>query len=222
MEHQLNLNSPTPSKNLLPQDGIVHYHGPLFSPQQADKLLSLLLETIPWQHDETVMFGKRIVTARQMAWYGDRDFDYRYSGNTHTAKLWTPELRAIKEKVETASNATFNSCLLNLYADGDQGMGWHSDDEKELSTNAAIASLSFGAERRFDFRHKQSREKVSVFLEHGSLLIMAGTTQTHWQHQIPKTKKVTTPRVNLTFRRIAPSSDSLEPRKKQLKKETAD
>ena len=200
----LNLDSPenTPPYSVLSKDGETTYHGPIFSPSEADQHLSQLLHTIPWRHDETVMFGKRIITARQMAWFGDREFDYRYSGNTHTAKLWTPELLTIKEAVEAASDSHYNSCLLNLYADGDQGMGWHSDDEKELSPNANIASVSFGAERRFDFRHKESREKVSVFLEHGSLLVMGGTTQTHWHHQIPKTKKVTTPRVNLTFRQI--------------------
>ena len=203
-QFQLNLDSPenTPPYPVLPQDGETTYHGPIFPPEAADTHLQSLLQNIPWQHDETMMFGKRIITARKMAWYGDRDFDYRYSGNTHTAKIWTPELLTIKEAVEAASRSSYNSCLLNLYADGDQGMGWHSDDEKELNPEANIASVSFGAERRFDFRHKETREKVSVVLQHGSLLVMAGTTQTHWQHQIPKTKKVTTPRVNLTFRNI--------------------
>ncbi|MGJ8724882.1 MAG: alpha-ketoglutarate-dependent dioxygenase AlkB family protein [Roseibacillus sp.] len=204
-QFQLDLDSPenTPPYPVLPKDGETTYHGVIFPIEAADSHLQTLLTSIPWQHDETVIFGKRIITARQMAWYGDRDFDYRYSGNTHTAKIWTPDLLTIKNAVEEASGSRYNSCLLNLYADGDQGMGWHSDDEKELNPDANIASVSFGAERRFDFRHKQSREKASVFLEHGSLLIMAGATQTHWHHQIPKTKKVTTPRVNLTFRQIA-------------------
>lgn len=195
-------SGPKPPFSVLPHDGETTYHGVVFAPTSSDSHLQYLLHQIPWEHDETVMFGKRIITARQMAWFGDRDFDYRYSGNTHTAKLWTPELRAIRDAVEAASGSSYNSCLLNLYADGNQGMGWHSDDEKELNPDANIASVSFGAERRFDFRHQQSREKVSVILEHGSLLVMAGATQTHWQHQIPKTKKVTTPRVNLTFRKI--------------------
>ena len=192
-----------PPYSVLPKDGETIYHGPLFAPEIADSHFVNLHQEIPWQHDETVMFGKRIITARQMAWYGDQNFDYRYSGNTHTARIWTPELLVIKDAVEAASGCRYNSCLLNLYADGDQGMGWHSDDEKELTPHASIASVSFGAERRFDFRHKESREKISVHLEHGSLLVMAGKTQTNWQHQIPKTKKVTTPRINLTFRLIA-------------------
>jgi alkylated DNA repair dioxygenase AlkB len=201
---QLDLHSEeeTPSPNLLPHDGDVRYRGPIFTPSEANAYLQSLLETIPWKSDEVVIFGKPIVTARKIAWYGDRKFDYRYSGRTRTARLWTPELRKIKEVVEQHAGITYNSCLLNLYADGSQGMGWHSDDERELDPDSNIASVSFGAERRFDFRHKKSREKISLMLAHGSLLVMRGFTQTHWQHQIPKTTKVTSPRINLTFRRI--------------------
>ena len=114
----------------------------------------------------------------------------------------SPDLLAIKEETEKATGETFNSCLLNLYHNGDEGMGWHSDAEKELKKDGAIASLSFGAERKFLFRHRQTKETIEVFLEHGSLLLMQGTTQTHWLHRMPPTKKVTTPRINLTFRTI--------------------
>jgi alkylated DNA repair dioxygenase AlkB len=206
MDHQPQLSlsgdEETPPHNVLPRDGEAIYHGTIFDPPEADSFLQTLLETIPWKSDEVVLFGKHIVTARKVAWYGDRHFDYSYSGSTRTARLWTPELRKIKATVEQHAGIRYNSCLLNLYAEGTQGMGWHSDDEKELDPDSNIASVSFGAERRFDFRHKESHQKVSVILAHGSLLIMRGATQTHWQHQIPKTTKVTSPRVNLTFRRI--------------------
>lgn len=204
MENQfhLQLDPPTPQRNLLPHDGTAHYHGPIFSPQEADNLFSTLLHTIPWEHDEVFLFGRKIITARQVAWFGDQGCDYTYSGKKHQALPWPDELKSLKDSIERLSNNTFNSCLTNLYHDGEQGMGWHQDNEKELGTQPTIASISLGAERRFDFRHKQSREKISVALEHGSLLVMSGNTQAHWQHQIPKTKKITTPRINLTFRKI--------------------
>lgn len=189
-------------RNVLPRDGESIYFGPLFAREDADAWLRYFLEEIPWKHDEAVIYGRHIVTARKVAWYGDRNFDYTYSGRTRTALVWTEELRQLKGKVEAWAGARYNSCLLNLYQDGSQGMAWHHDDEKGLGRNSNIASLSFGAERRFDFRHKESREKVSVQLEHGSLLVMRGETQARWQHQVPKTARVSRPRVNLTFRRM--------------------
>ncbi|MDQ8188787.1 alpha-ketoglutarate-dependent dioxygenase AlkB family protein [Roseibacillus persicicus] len=203
-QFQLGFDPPGPRLpyQVLPRDGEAIYYGKIVSGEEADGLLQTLLNEVPWRHDETVMFGKRIVTARQVAWYGDQDYDYTYSGHTHTALEWSAPLLQLKERVEEAAGASYNSCLLNLYQDGNQGMGWHQDNEKELGPQPSIASVSLGAERRFDFRHQESREKVSVVLEHGSLLVMQGTTQANWQHQMPKTKKVTTPRVNLTFRRI--------------------
>ncbi|MGL4401495.1 MAG: alpha-ketoglutarate-dependent dioxygenase AlkB family protein, partial [Luteolibacter sp.] len=158
------------------------------------------LRDIPWKNDEAVIFGKRIVTARKVAWYGDSDFSYTYSGTTKQALVWTEELAALKSLVEERSATRFNSCLLNLYHDGNEGMAWHSDDEKSLGKNSTIASVSLGAEREFRFKHKRREEKVSVLLESGSLLVMKGTTQTHWLHSIPKSKKIKTPRINLTFR----------------------
>lgn len=188
--------------SVLPYDGESIYYGPLFGADEADSHLRYLLNTISWKHDEAIMFGRHITTARQVSWYGDRNYDYTYSGRTRRALVWTPELRALKELVEEHAAAEYNSCLLNLYADGNQGMSWHQDNEAELGTAPNIASISFGAVRRFDFRHRESKDKISLMLEHGSLLVMKGSTQTHWQHQLPKSKKIHSPRVNLTFRQI--------------------
>jgi alkylated DNA repair dioxygenase AlkB len=192
-----------PTVNLLPRDGKVYYHGPLMDRPQADNYLSALKQKIEWRHDEGVMFGKKYVTSRQVAWYGEKPFAYNYSKDTKLALPWTDELLELKRLIENKTGETFNSCLLNLYHDGSEGMGWHSDNEKELKENGAIASMSFGAERKFVFKHKASKEKVEVLLEHGSLLIMGGTTQEHWLHRLPPSKRITTPRVNLTFRSIA-------------------
>ncbi len=192
-----------PAANLLPCDGAVHYHGPILSVTDSSAVYQSLLDDIPWAHDEIVMFGKRIVTAREVAWVGDHGLSYTYSGTTKEPLPWTPALAELKKLAEELSEATFNSCLLNLYHDGGEGMGWHSDDEKSIVRDSAIASISLGAEREFRLKHKRTDEKVSVLLESGSLLVMKGTTQTHWLHSIPITKKITSPRVNLTFRLMA-------------------
>ncbi len=191
---------PDPAANLLPCDGTVTYHGRVLGEAAARNYYDALMSTVPWKNDEAVIFGKHIVTARKVAWYGDSDFSYTYSGTTKQALPWTQELRELKVIAEALTGTTFNSCLLNLYHDGREGMGWHSDDEKSLARNSCIASMSFGAERKFSFRHKRTKETASVMLESGSLLVMAGATQTYWQHQLPKSAKVATPRINLTFR----------------------
>lgn len=191
-----------PIANLLPQDGIVEYHGRIVAPPEADAFYDVLLNTLDWRNDEAVIFGRRIITKRKVAWYGDRPFSYTYSGVTKEALPWTAALLELKQLAEEHSGATYNSCLLNLYHSGDEGMAWHSDGEKDLQRHGAIASLSFGAERRFCFRHKASGETICMQLEHGSLLVMKGETQDHWQHRLPPTKKVHAPRVNLTFRTI--------------------
>lgn len=188
--------------NLLPRDGTVNYYGKLFPRQEADRYTERLLSTIEWKNDEAVIFGKLIVTRRKVAWYGDLGFEYTYSNTTKRALPWTKELLELKKITEERTGEKFNSCLLNLYHSGDEGMAWHSDGEKDLKKNGAIGSLSFGAERKFSFRHKQTKEKVSVTLEHGSLLVMKGTTQTYWLHRLPPSKKILKPRVNLTFRYI--------------------
>ncbi len=172
------------------------------SAQEADHYLERLLNTIEWKNDEAVIFGKHIITKRKVAWYGDDFYSYTYSNTTKTALLWTPELLELKQLVEAKTGSTYNSCLLNLYHDGSEGMAWHSDDEKMLNRNGSIASLSFGAERKFAFKHKQDQQMVSLVLEHGSLLEMKDETQTHWMHRLPPTTLVKRPRVNLTFRQM--------------------
>jgi len=189
-------------RQLLPMDGHCQYFGKIFHPQEAFGFFQTLLTQITWKPDRVFIFGKYHVTARKVAWFGDTNCYYSYSGTTHNRPLsWTDELLAIKTRVEEITQVRFNACLANFYQDGSQGMGWHRDNEKELDQRA-IASVSLGAERRFDFRHIRSGEKQSVFLEQGSLLLMTGDTQKHWQHQLPKTAKVIAPRINLTFRNI--------------------
>lgn len=191
-----------PNKNRLPADGIVHYYGAIMDPKQADDYYRDLLKNIAWEHDAAVIFGKKLFTKRKVAWYGDRPFSYTYSQITKTALSWTHSLLALRKRVEERTGETFNSCLLNLYHTGMEGMAWHSDGEKDLKPNGAIASLSFGAERKFAFKHKTSGEKISLILDHGSLLVMKGNTQTHWLHRLPPTKLIQAPRINLTFRTI--------------------
>lgn len=188
--------------NLLPKEGTVNYYGKLFSLKDANHYLELLLHTIEWKNDEAIMFGKRIITKRKVAWYGDIGFAYSYSNTTKYALPWTNELLVLKTLVETKTGEQYNSCLLNLYHNGNEGMAWHSDAEKDLKKDGAIASLSLGAERKFSFKHKQDQSTISIILEHGSLLLMKHTTQTHWLHRLPPTKLTTKPRVNLTFRTI--------------------
>ena len=190
------------SKNLLPKDGIVNYYGRLWNCQEANHYFEKLWDTIEWKNDQAIIFGKLIITKRKVAWYGDIEFEYTYSKITKRALVWTPELLELKATVEKETGEIFNSCLLNLYHSGDEGMAWHSDGEKDLKKNGAIGSLSFGAERKFAFKHKETKETVSVLLEHGSLLVMKGTTQTNWLHRLPPTKRINKPRINLTFRTI--------------------
>ena len=194
-----------PNNNLLPYDGEVYYHGAILDRAAADEYYNRLLNTIDWRPDEALIYGKRIVTKRKVAWYGERAFDYTYSGVTRQALPWTETLLELKQIAEAQSSSDFNSCLLNLYHDGTEGMAWHSDAEKDLIKHGAIASLSFGAERRFLFKHKQNGYKVEQVLEHGSLLIMSGATQDHWLHRLPQSARIHTPRINLTFRTIRAS-----------------
>lgn len=179
---------------------------------EARKYMEGLMGGIEWRNDEAVIFGRHIITKRKVAWYGDSDYGYKYSGIVRQALPWTPELMELKRLTEELTGVRYNSCLLNLYHDGDEGMAWHSDDERELQPGGAIASLSLGAERKFLFRHKQTRQTVEVLLAAGSLLVMKGVTQDRWQHSLPKTKKVTRPRVNLTFRMMMKASPATDGR----------
>ncbi|MES2709301.1 MAG: alpha-ketoglutarate-dependent dioxygenase AlkB [Verrucomicrobiota bacterium] len=199
----MDLFRPQPTENLLPRDGVVNYHGPVLSPGEAERYFNVLRWEVPWRSDEVVLFGKRHITARKVAWYGDGGLNYRYSGSTKTPLAWTGDLLALKALAEELSGAPCNSCLLNLYHSGAEGMGWHSDDESSLEREAPIVCLSLGAERNFRFRHRQLPLKAEISLEAGSLLVMRGETQRHWQHTIPKMARVPGPRISLTFRRIA-------------------
>ncbi len=190
------------TKNLLPQDGIVNYYGKQFDANEANQYYESLFNTIDWKNDQALIFGKLIITKRKVAWYGDTDYEYTYSNTTKRALPWTTELLALKSLVEAITDEKYNSCLLNLYHNGTEGMAWHSDAEKDLKKNGAIASLSFGAARKFAFKHKATNQTVSLLLENGSLLVMKGTTQTHWLHRLPPSTRISTPRINLTFRFI--------------------
>jgi alkylated DNA repair dioxygenase AlkB len=165
-------------------------------------LFRKLLKNIEWKNDEAIIYGKRIITARKAAWYGNKEYNYTYSNTTKQALVWTEELIHLKQIIEEKTSETFNSCLLNLYHNGDEAMAWHSDGEKTLKENGAIASMSFGAERVFQFKHKQTNNQINILLEHGSLLIMKDETQKNWLHRLAKSSKIKTPRINLTFRTI--------------------
>ena len=188
--------------NLLPVDGYVQYHPEFMSPLNSAKFMRQLQDSLVWEHDQLIMFGKTIATRRKVAWVGDPQCSYTYSGIQRHPQAWTSELLLVKSQLEAISQAQFNSCLLNLYYDGNDGMGWHSDNEKELDAQSPIASLSLGAERKFAFRHKKDKTTISFILGNGSALLMHAPTQQFWQHALIKSKIIVTPRINLTFRKI--------------------
>ncbi len=198
----MDLFNDTPSSNILPFDGEVKYYGRIINNENSKHYFERLLNNIQWENDKAIIFGKLIITKRKVAWYGDKPFDYTYSKTTKLALPWTKELLELKNIIENKTGEKFNSCLLNLYHNGGEGMTWHSDDEQNLKKNGAIGSLSFGAERKFSFKHKETKQTVCVHLERGSLLIMKGKTQANWLHCMPPTKKIKIPRINLTFRTI--------------------
>jgi alkylated DNA repair dioxygenase AlkB len=188
--------------NILPFDGVTNYHGIILSKEQCDFYFDVLMQKINWKNDEAIIFGKKIITKRKVAWYGESEYSYTYSKVTKTANLWIKELLELKSIAEKESGETYNSCLLNLYHSGEEGMAYHSDGEKMMKKNGAIASVSLGAERKFSFKHKETKQRIDIVLERGSLLVMKGETQKHWLHRLPPTKKVNSPRINLTFRTI--------------------
>ena len=188
--------------NLLPKDGTVHYYGKIFTEEQSEIYYVKLLNEINWQHDVVKIFGKEIITKRKVAFLGDEGISYKYSGKTKIAEKWIKILSEIKSTVEQISGEKFNACLLNYYHNGSEAMSWHSDNEKEILKHSAIASVSFGAERKFGFKHNFSKEEISLMLENGSLLIMKDETQIYWKHKLYTNAKITEPRINLTFRTI--------------------
>jgi alkylated DNA repair dioxygenase AlkB len=198
----MDLFNSNPISNILPKDGEANYYGRILDNESAQYYFNQLLQNIHWENDKAIIFGKLIVTKRKVAWYGDKPFNYTYSKTTKSALPWTKELLELKDIIEKKTGETFNSCLLNLYHNGEEGMAWHSDGEKDLKKNGAIGSLSFGADRKFSFKHKATKQIVSILLEKGSLLVMKGTTQTNWLHRLPPTKKIKNPRISITFRTI--------------------
>ena len=188
--------------NLLPKDGTVYYYGKIFTEEQSEIYYVKLLNEINWQHDVVKIFGKEIITKRKVAFLGDEGIFYKYSGKTKIAEKWLKFILEIKSKVEQISGEKFNACLLNYYHNGSEAMSWHSDNEKEILKHSAIASVSFGAERKFGFKHNFSKEEIFLMLENGSLLIMKDETQIYWKHKLYTNAKITEPRINLTFRTI--------------------
>ena len=203
--------APKLTDNLLPYDGqvndlgiVIDYPSPLF--------YNLVTE-LPWQEDIVTLFGKTHITTRQIVWMGDSDIDYQYSGHTRQTIPWTDTVFHVKHHIEQklldlGIDANFNSCLLNYYPSGEDGMGYHADNERELGKQPVIASLFLGARRKFVFKHKKTQDKVELYLESGQLIVMHGDTQSFWKHSITKTKKVTTGRISLTFRQIYPNNRS--------------
>lgn len=184
-------------------DGDVIYLPAAFEAPAADRLFVALRAEIAWRDEEILLFGVRRRVPRQVAWYGDPGASYTYSGVVHEPLPWTVTLREIKARAEALAGCRFNSVLLNRYRDGRDGMGWHADDEPELGPEPVIASLSFGATRRFRMRHRRRKTEVADFdLAHGSLLLMRGPTQHHWLHAVPKTRRPVGERINLTFRQV--------------------
>lgn len=184
----------------------IKFYPQFFDSVTSDNIFEKLKQEINWQQEYIKIYGKENPVPRLTAWYGDRGYSYTYSGITMNPESWTETLLLIKHKIETIANVKFNSVLLNFYRDGNDGVAWHSDDEKELGKNPVIGSVSFGGKRRFSFkfRDKTESQKYDLILGNGDFLLMKGETQSYWYHQIPKTKKTVFPRINLTFRVIYP------------------
>lgn len=185
------------------QDAELLYHPAFYNKSESDVLFKTLLETIEWNQDKIIMYGKELPLPRLSAWYGDNNKPYTYSGITLNPLPWTNELLLIKQRIEEEANVKFSSVLLNRYRDGQDYVGWHTDAEKELGKNPVIGSVNFGATRKFQLRRiDDHKEKFEVELKHGTFLVMQGTTQHFWQHQVPKTATKIGERLNLTFRVI--------------------
>lgn len=190
------------AENILPYDGALIYYSTLNLHESPDAIYKELLHKIEWYNDKVTLFGKTIVTKRKIALFADKKTSYTYSNQQKIAVPWIEELLPIKHKIEEITGETFNCCLCNLYHDGSEGMGWHADNEKVLDQSSSIASVSFGAERYFSLKHRKTNEKLKIALENGSLLLMKPPIQEHWLHALPKSKKIKTGRINLTFRTL--------------------
>lgn len=189
------------SKNILPSNGEVFYYPDFFSMEESDLYFQHLLNDVPWKQEPIVIFGKQIMQPRLTAFYGDLGKDYGYSGIRMASHFWTPELSEIKQKIEKVSGVAFSGALLNYYRDGNDSMGWHRDNEKELGKRRVIGSVSFGASRIFQFRAYATKKSLqSLRLAHGSFILMRGESQQCWEHRVPKEPKVNSGRVNITFR----------------------
>lgn len=186
--------------NLLPRDGEVYLIEDMLTVADADRAFAGLIDNVDWHQEKASLFGRKIPLPRLTAWYGEHG--YSYSGIDHEPAQLTPDLLALQTTIERLTSARFNSVLINLYRDGRDSMGWHSDDEASLGSEPEIASLSLGATRRFHLKHRTGDERLSLDLAHGSCLIMRGRCQAAWRHQVPKTKKPVGARINLTFRKI--------------------
>ena len=187
---------------LLNRDGEIHYHESFLSARVADAWLWILMSKLQWQEETLFIAGRNVRVPRLTAWYGTAAAKYRYSGATHHPLPWTQELLPLKDLVESLSGFSFNSVLGNFYRNGNDSIGWHADDERELGPRPLIASLSLGAERTFEIRHNGNGEILRMPLHPGSLLIMSGDFQSCWKHRIPKDSAIQAPRINLTFRNI--------------------
>ena len=182
-------------------DADVVYTANFYDPDQAQRLFDRLLTSVEWRQERITVYGKTHLTPRLSCWMADGALDYRYAHMTMTSVPWSEALLSVKSELENYTGDRFNSVLINYYRDGQDSNGWHSDDEPELGENPIIASISLGAPRDFQLRHKKTSQKVNIKLEHGSLLMMRGSTQQCWQHHVPKRVGVDG-RINLTFRTI--------------------
>jgi alkylated DNA repair dioxygenase AlkB len=193
---------PLRSGNLAERDGELYYRPDFLDATEADRILAALQEEMAWEKEVVTIVGRKVPVPRLVAWHGDPAAIYRYSGLDHLPQPWTPTLKMLRGAVEAASGQRFNSVLGNWYRSGEDSMGWHADQEKSLSTNPWIASVSLGAERLFKLRHNRGQPTLDLLLGHGSLLLMGGSLQHHWRHCLPKSRGITAPRINLTFRLI--------------------
>ena len=191
-----------PGAKKIIQNGEYRFWPSLFTLDQSNRMFDALSDSIDWKQESMQMYGKELKFPRLTAWYGNQDKQYSFSGITLQPNPWTAELLEIKKIIEPLAGVEFNSVLLNLYRDGNDSISWHTDAEKELGLNPIIASVNFGDSRTFQLRHKHTKERIDIELVNGSLLLMEGELQHYWQHQVPKTKKNKSPRINLTFRLI--------------------